>query len=217
LGACAGERDDDKGSSMSSTDTPVHVDYCRGWVDELRDANADMAVVEHTIDDSPPDSDAKAALRLWANDRRDPDVVPALIEEAEAGSAGPRPTPGDTEPSVLVVDDDATLCLALKHGLTSEGFRVRVATTATEAYHEVGETCFDIILLDWILPGGDSGYRACRRLRYLHPSGEIVVLTGLGDVRDQRAALDAGAIAFLQKGISLEALAERLHDIAQAT
>jgi CheY-like chemotaxis protein len=202
---------------MSSIDAPVHVDHCRAWVDELLDANADMAVVENTIVDYPLDSDAKAALWLWAQDRRDPEVVAALLDEAEAGSAVSTPTPGDTEPSVLVVDDDATLCFALEHGLTSEGFRVRVARTATEAYREVGETCFDVILLDWILPGGDSGYRACRRLRHLHPSGEIVVLTGLGDVRDQRAALDAGAIAFLRKGISLEALAERLRDIAQAT
>jgi DNA-binding response OmpR family regulator len=149
--------------------------------------------------------------------RRDPEVVADLLDEAEAGSAASALTPVDTEPSVLVVEDDPATCLALEHGLTSEGFRVRVATTAAEAYREVGETCFDIILLDWILPGGDSGYRACQRLRYLHPSGEIVVLTGLGDDRDQRAALDAGAIAFLRKGIALKALAERLRDILQGT
>jgi CheY-like chemotaxis protein len=166
---------------------------------------------------APEDSDAKAVPWLSAHGRCDAEVAAGLLDEAPAGSAGSALTPGDTEPSVLVVEDDAAMCLALEHGLTSEGFRVRVATTATEAYREVGETCFDVILLDWILPGGDSGYRACRRLRYLHPSGEIVVLTGLGDARDQRAALDAGAIAFLRKGIALDALAARLRAIAQAT
>ena len=42
---------------MSSTDAPVHLDYCRAWADELLGANADMAVVVRAIDACPPASD----------------------------------------------------------------------------------------------------------------------------------------------------------------
>lgn len=163
-----------------------------------------------------PTVGALRGLRGQAGTQFDPAVVGALLDVAPGGAMSTL-MPRDTQPSVLVVDDDATLRLALERGLTSEGFRVRVAATATEAYAAVAETCFDVIVLDWLLRDGDSGYTACRRLRYLHPCGEIVVLSGLSDVRDQHAALRCGARAFLQKGIALNALAERLRAIAQAT
>jgi response regulator RpfG family c-di-GMP phosphodiesterase len=164
----------------------------------------------------PADS-ALRGLRLQAGSQFDPVVVGALLDAVATGDAMSPLMPQDTQPTVLVVDDDAALRFALEQGLTSEGFRVRVVATASEAYLAVAETCFDVIVLDWLLRGGDSGYTACRRLRYLHPGGEIVVLSGLSDVRDQHAALKCGATAFLNKGIALKALAERLHTIVQAT
>jgi hypothetical protein len=50
--------------ALVSTDAPAHYDYCRAWVDALLDANADIAVVERTIDAYRLDSNAKAALWL---------------------------------------------------------------------------------------------------------------------------------------------------------
>jgi response regulator RpfG family c-di-GMP phosphodiesterase len=163
-----------------------------------------------------PVAGALRGLRRNAGTQFDPAVVAALLDELAADAVSTE-SAANRQSSVLVVEDDAALRLALEHGLTSRGFRVRVATTANEAYVRVTETCFDVILLDWLLPTGDSGSRACRHLRYLHPSGDIVVLTGLSDPRDERAALHCGATAFLQKGVALEELAERLHAIAQAT
>lgn len=116
--------------------------------------------------------------------------------------------------SVLVVEDDASFRLALGHGLAAEGFAVQAVPSAPEAYRAVEEERFDVILLDWILPGGDGGAVACRALRDRHPEGDVVILTGLSDLRDQRAARDAGASAFLQKGMPLEALCERLRAVA---
>jgi response regulator RpfG family c-di-GMP phosphodiesterase len=162
-----------------------------------------------------PIARALRGLRRHAGIQFDPAVVAALLNEV-AADAVPTPPP-DSRRSVLVVEDDPALRLALEHGLTSHGFRVQVASSASVAYVTVTETCFDVILLDWLLPSGDSGSRACRQLRYLHPSGDIVVLTGLSDPRDERAALDCGATAFLQKGVPLEELAERLHAVAHAT
>jgi response regulator RpfG family c-di-GMP phosphodiesterase len=163
-----------------------------------------------------PIAAALRGLRFNAGTQFDPTVVAVLLDVVPATDAVSTPPPGGRQPSVLVVEDDAALRLALEHGLTRHGFRIRVAATATEAYVTVTETVFDVILLDWLLHTGDSGSTACRHLRYLHPSGQIVVLTGLSDPRDERAALDCGATAFLQKGVPLEELAERLAAIAQA-
>jgi CheY-like chemotaxis protein len=118
--------------------------------------------------------------------------------------------------SVLVVDDDAAFRLAVGHGLAAEGFEVQTVCSATDAYRAVEQERFDLIVLDWVMPGGDGGAVACRRLCEMHPSGDVVILTGLTDLRDQRAARDAGASAFLQKGTPIDILGDRLRAVAGA-
>ena len=112
--------------------------------------------------------------------------------------------------SVLVIEDDAGLCFALEQGLIHEGFDVTVATDAHEGLELVQEIEPDLVLLDWMLPGGAGGPSTCRQLQELAPKTRVVMLTGLDDVRDQRAALEAGAVAFLRKGVALEEIAETL-------
>jgi two-component system response regulator MprA len=111
---------------------------------------------------------------------------------------------------VLVVEDDPGLRMALEHGLAGYDFTVHAAPSAEDAYALAGDLQPDVILLDWILPGGDGGATACRRLHDTCPDSRIVMLTGLEDVRDQRAAFEAGACRFLRKGMALEAIASEL-------
>jgi two-component system response regulator MprA len=116
-------------------------------------------------------------------------------------------------PSVLVVEDDPGLRLALEHGLAAEGFDVDAVSDASSA---CDRTAPDVVLLDWGLPDGDGGTTACRRLRDAHPAARLVMLTGRSDATSERAALDAGAHAFLVKGIGLDDLAARLRRLLGA-
>jgi len=111
---------------------------------------------------------------------------------------------------VLVVEDDAGLRLALEHGLAAEGFTVESVADADAACARLSDARHAVVLLDWGLPDGDGGTTACRRLRSAHPDGHIVMLTGRSDPRDEQAALEAGARAFLTKGIELGDLAAQL-------
>jgi DNA-binding response OmpR family regulator len=115
-----------------------------------------------------------------------------------------------TRPSVLIVEDDPGLRLALEHGLAAEGFDVAVAPDAATACAQVEDTAPDLVLLDWGLPDG-AGHEACRRMREAHPRAQIVMLTGRSDGAE--IALEAGCAAFLTKGIQLGALADELRRV----
>ena len=115
--------------------------------------------------------------------------------------------------SVLVIEDDASLCFALEQGLLSEGFNVLVATDAEEGIELAADIEPDCVLLDWMLPHGHGGPATCKALQAAAPDARIVMLTGLDDVRDRRAALEAGAAAFLRKGVSLQEIAHTLRRV----
>jgi two-component system alkaline phosphatase synthesis response regulator PhoP len=116
---------------------------------------------------------------------------------------------GDGRTSVLVVEDDDDLRMALIHGLEAEGFAVQAVASASAAYERVDGWRPDVVLLDWWLGEGEMGAAACRRLAEV--SGlRVVMHTGMSDARDRAAAYRAGAIGYLQKGMPLEELATRL-------
>ena len=119
-----------------------------------------------------------------------------------------------TRPTVLVVEDDAGLRLALEAGLAAEGFEVAVAGDCDAACARASTVRPDLVLLDWGLADGDGGTKACHRLRNVHPDGRIVMLTGRTERGIEEAARAAGAYAFFTKGIGLGVLAGELRRIA---
>jgi DNA-binding response OmpR family regulator len=57
---------------------------------------------------------------------------------------------------ILVVEDEQKVAHALKEGLEGERYDVTLASTGEEAFFQVNTAKFDIILLDWMLPGRDG-------------------------------------------------------------
>ena len=154
------------------------------------------------------------ASRLGLPPYEIPRVAAALRDEIGAGErAASAGSSVPARPAILVVEDDDGLRMALEEGLAAHGFEPHAVGDAESAYRCVARVAPDLILLDWVLPGGGGAY-ACRRLLDLHPPARVVVFTGLSDLRDRRAAREAGAADFLQKGLPLDVLADRLRQIA---
>jgi signal transduction histidine kinase len=100
---------------------------------------------------------------------------------------------------VLVVDDNDGFRGSLAALLCGEDLEVvGEAANGAEAIERAQELSPDVVLMDIRMPGMD-GIEATRRLKALHPSLEIVALTGLEEQRAVRDMLVAGAAGYVLK------------------
>jgi two-component system phosphate regulon response regulator PhoB len=88
--------------------------------------------------------------------------------------------------------------------LQREGFEVVAVEDGEEALRSVTGGKFDLVVLDWMLPGV-SGLEICKRIRAKQPSSElgILMVTARADSADVIAGLDAGADDYITKPFEL--------------
>ncbi len=110
---------------------------------------------------------------------------------------------------LLLVDDEERLSVALRRGLTSEGFVVDVAATGTAGLARAEQESYDVLVLDVMLPGL-SGFEVVRRLRAADNWVPILMLSAKDGEYDQADALDDGADDYLTKPFSFVVLLARL-------
>ena len=113
---------------------------------------------------------------------------------------------------VLVAEDEGRLAALLDQSLTEAGWQVDVVADGRAAYGAAlgeGEVAYDVLLLDWMLPGMD-GVTVCRRLREMGVRTPVLMLTARSTVPDRIAGLDAGADDYLGKPFDLDELLARL-------
>lgn len=110
--------------------------------------------------------------------------------------------------NILLVDDEVLFAQTLGAGLRDQGFEVRLAHDGREGYRLAKDPCFDVVVLDIMLPRM-SGVEACRRLRAEDVATPILMLTARGAVSDETDSLDAGADDYLRKPFSFKVLVAR--------
>jgi two-component system phosphate regulon response regulator PhoB len=117
----------------------------------------------------------------------------------------------ETAPNILVVEDEAPIAELIRYNLASQGFRVTVASDGEEAELLVAEDRFDLVVLDWMLPGL-SGIELCRRLRARPESKAlpIIMLTARGEESERIRGLATGADDYIVKPFSVPELIARV-------
>jgi two-component system, OmpR family, phosphate regulon response regulator PhoB len=113
--------------------------------------------------------------------------------------------------SILVVEDEASLAELLRYNLEAAGYRLVVATTGEDAETTLTEDRFDLLILDWMLPGV-SGIELCRRLRARAETKSlpIIMLTARGEEADRVRGLSTGADDYVVKPFSVAELLARV-------
>jgi len=114
-------------------------------------------------------------------------------------------------PRILVVEDEASLAMLLTYNLESEGYSVEHVDSGDEAALRLSEQGFDLVILDWMLPGV-SGLEICRRLRSRDESRDmpVILLTARGEESERVRGLSVGADDYVVKPFSTPELMARV-------
>ena len=112
----------------------------------------------------------------------------ATVLEAPAPDAG----------SVLIIDDEAVIRESLQTLLEMEGYRVAVAGDGEEGLARIAAEPFDIVLLDYALPGR-NGLEILADIRDRDPQLAVIMVTAFGTVENAVKAMQVGASNFIQK------------------
>jgi len=109
--------------------------------------------------------------------------------------------------SVLVVDDEESVCRAMERAISRLGYRVRVATGGAVGLELVARETPDLILLDLVMPTMD-GPTFLAALRSAHPRLPVVIVTGHPDSELMTRAMAHAPVLLLAKPVE-PALLER--------
>ncbi len=113
---------------------------------------------------------------------------------------------------LLVVDDDPRIRQMLTRYFEDEGYVVSTASNDLEMRAALLQANFDIILLDWVLPGGEDGLDLAREIR-AQSDIPIIMLTGRDDVVDRIVGIEVGADDYIAKPFHLREVHARLKSI----
>jgi two-component system nitrogen regulation response regulator NtrX len=105
--------------------------------------------------------------------------------------------------TVLVVDDEESICSSLRGILLDEGYEVLTANSGEEGIKVVDEELPNLVLLDIWLPGMD-GIETLKQIRADHPQIRVVMMSGHGTIETAVKATKLGAFDFIEKPLSLE-------------
>ena len=110
---------------------------------------------------------------------------------------------------ILIVEDEPGIYNFLKQGLEEESYAVDVADEGKRGLQLALSGDYDLLLLDWMLPGL-SGIEICRQFRLQYKDTPIIFLTAKDTVDETIFGLQSGANDFIKKPFNFEELLERI-------
>ena len=115
-----------------------------------------------------------------------------------------------SKPKILIVDDEASIRIALDRWFTLRGFEVQQAMDGQEAVDCCEKSNYDVITMDLEMPRR-GGVEAIALIKKLRPEVPVVVLTGYAKNAD--TAIANGAAKVLSKPFRLKELEKEVRNI----
>jgi CheY-like chemotaxis protein len=122
----------------------------------------------------------------------------------------------EARPKLLLVDDEPSMRLLCRINLDLAGFDVVEAENGAEALEKLGESTYDLVLLDVMMPDL-SGHDVAEQLQTDGRTGEapIVFLSARASNADLRRGYELGALDYITKPFDPIALATRVEQVLQ--
>jgi two-component system, OmpR family, copper resistance phosphate regulon response regulator CusR len=110
---------------------------------------------------------------------------------------------------ILVIEDEENIADSLMTGLREEGYAVAHAADGLAGWERMQNEKWDLVLLDWWLPGHD-GLELLRRFRERDRRTPVLLLTARDQVQCRVIGLDGGADDYLCKPFDVNELLARI-------
>lgn len=113
---------------------------------------------------------------------------------------------------ILLAEDEEVLRMLIVDILEDDGYIIDEACDGEEAYDLVKQNEYDLILLDYMMPGY-TGLELIEMIRKDQIQTKIMMLSAKSQVSDQQKVLEAGADFFISKPFSPIQLVKRIEEI----
>jgi two-component system nitrogen regulation response regulator GlnG len=117
--------------------------------------------------------------------------------------------------TLLVIDDEESVCYSFRRAFEGDHVRVLTARTATEGLAQARDQNPDVIVLDLQLPDG-SGLELLPQLQALNSKRPLIFITAHGTTQTAIEAMKGGAFDYLVKPLDLERLSQVLERAFEA-
>jgi len=114
-----------------------------------------------------------------------------------------------SQPTVLIVEDDAALRDALCATVQLAGFGVEAVENATQAMERVESSAYSLLVSDVQMPGMD-GHTLLQKVKSAVPELPVVLMTAYGTIERAVDAMRAGAADYLVKPFEAEVLVDMI-------
>ena len=120
--------------------------------------------------------------------------------------------------TILIVEDEREIREMLAFTLSRNGFQIREAATAEEAFHRLNGRLPALLIIDWMLPGM-SGVELARRLRSDERTASLpmIMVTARGEEMDKLKSFDSGIDDYITKPFSPKELVARSRALLRRT
>jgi DNA-binding NtrC family response regulator len=113
------------------------------------------------------------------------------------------------ETRVLVVDDEAVIREGVRRILENSGFQVETCASGRLALEMIQEKDFGLVITDLKMPGM-GGMEVLKTIKILQPEVPVIIITGFSTVDTAVDAMKNGAVDYVAKPFTPEALLEKV-------
>ena len=108
------------------------------------------------------------------------------------------------KPKILIIDDEAAICVSLKYSLGKD-YDVTAVMSEEEAMAALERDNFQLVLLDMFL-GSANGIDLLERIKEREPDLIVIIMTAHGSIRSSVDAMKRGAFTYMTKPLDMEEL-----------